>query len=62
MNELDTIETLKMAAEAIKQRNSYWKSSQDGSYELALEMSGYYNIRKKIRDLEGETNIVRGYN
>lgn len=62
MNDLDTLESLKTAADAIEQRNSYWKSSQDGSYELALEMSGYYKIREKIRALESELNIVRGYN
>lgn len=62
MTDLETLETLKMAAEAIKQRNAYWQGCNDGSYEMALDMSGYYDICKKIRVLEGEANFVRGYN
>ena len=62
MNELDTIESLKARAAAIKQRNSYWEGSNDGSYEMALDNAGYYRILEKIRALESELNIVRGYN
>lgn len=62
MADLDTLESLREAAAAILQRNSYWKSCNDGSYEMALDNAGYYRIREKIRALESELNIVRGYN
>jgi hypothetical protein len=62
MNDLDTIESLKARAEAIKRSNSYWEDSNDGSYEMALDNAGYYRIIQKIRALESELNIVRGYN
>jgi hypothetical protein len=62
MDELDTIESLKARAAAIKQRNSYWEGCNDGSYEMALDNAGYYRILEKIRALESELNIVRGYN
>jgi hypothetical protein len=62
MNELDTIESLKAKAAAIRQRNSYWEGCNDGSYEMALHNAGYDRILAKIKDLESELNIVRGYN
>lgn len=62
MTDLETLETLKIAAAAIKQRNAYWQGCADGSYEMALDNSGYYDICKKIRALESEVNFVQGYN
>ena len=62
MNDLDTLAELRKTAAAIKQRNSYWEGSNDGSYEMALDNAGYYRIIQKIKDLESELNIVRGYN
>lgn len=62
MNDLDTLESLREAVKAIKQRNSYWEGCNDGSYEMALDNAGYYRIIQKIKDLESELNIIRGYN
>jgi len=28
----------------IRERNAHWKSCQDGSYEYAMEVSGYYEL------------------
>jgi hypothetical protein len=62
MNDLDTLAELRKTAAAIRQYNSYWEGSNDGSYEMALANSGYYRILEKIKALESELNIVRGYN
>lgn len=60
--DMTDLDTLKMTAKAIEERNAYWKGAQDGSYEMAMHNSGYYDICKKIAALESELNIVRGYN
>lgn len=62
MTDLETLESLKITAAAILQRNAYWIGCNDGSYEMALDNSGYYRILEKIRVLESEVNFVRGYN
>lgn len=62
MYDLVTLNNLKMAVKAIEKRNEYWKGAQDGSYEMALSNSGYYDICKKIAEIESELNIVRGDN
>jgi hypothetical protein len=49
MNELDT---LKARARAILETNAYWKNSQDGSYEMALHNSGYWEVLEQIKKLE----------
>lgn len=49
---METLEQLKAKAEEIKRRNEYWKSSKDGSYELALDVAGYYKIMKQIKEME----------
>ena len=33
-------------------RNSYWKSCQDGSYEMALSHAGYYKLWDEYRALK----------
>jgi phosphoribosyl-ATP pyrophosphohydrolase len=62
MDDLNTIESLKVKAADIRQRNSYWEGCNDGSYEMALHNAGYDKIVAKIKELESELNIVRGYN
>lgn len=59
MADLDTLESLREAAAAILQRNAHWKSCNDGSYEMALDNSGYYRIREKIRVLESELKYAK---
>lgn len=59
---MDDLEALKVRTTEILRRNSYWESCNDGSYEMALSNAGYYDLCKKIRELESELNIVRGYN
>ena len=46
------LETLKARAQAILESNAYWKSSQDGSYEMALHNSGYWDVMEQIKKLE----------
>ena len=45
MNEL---ETLQARLKSILESNAHWKSCQDGSYEMALHNSGYWETVEKI--------------
>lgn len=47
-----TLQELKDRAEMIHTNNSHWKSSQDGSYEMALSYAGYYKLCAQIELLE----------
>ena len=47
-----TLEEMKIRAESIHSNNSHWKSSQDGSYEMALSYAGYYKLCERIKELE----------
>ena len=51
MNDLKqkTLEQLKELRDQILVRNSFWKSSQDGSYECALHAAGFSEVMKEIR-------------
>jgi hypothetical protein len=52
------LETLRARAEAILKAQAHWKSCQDGSYEMALHNSGYWNTVEKIKELEsGQQNF-----
>jgi len=44
--------TLQARAKAILESQAHWKSCQDGSYEMALHNSGYWNTVEKIKELE----------
>ena len=48
MNELDQI---KEQMDDLLKRNDHWKSCQDGSYEMALDLSGYYKLKKQYNEL-----------
>lgn len=47
-----TLAEMKIKAAAIRSNNSHWKSSQDGSYEMALSGAGYYKLCERIKKLE----------
>ena len=38
--------------DALLESNKHWKSCQDGSYEMALSMSGYYDLRAQLNAVE----------
>jgi|694.fasta_scaffold09866_32 hypothetical protein len=38
--------------DALLESNKHWKSCQDGSYEMALSMSGYYDLRSQLNAAE----------
>jgi len=46
------LESLKARAEAIAKAQDPWKRCQDGSYELALSINGYFDLLDKIKLLE----------
>lgn len=48
---MSTLEELEAKAKAILQYCEGWKSCQDGSYEMALDNSGYSEVLKQIRDI-----------
>lgn len=37
--------------DAILDSNQHWMSCQDGSYEMALSMSGYYELKEQLDQL-----------
>lgn len=47
------IKGLKAEAKAIQDQMAFWKDMQDGSYEMALDNSGYYVIMDQIKQLQG---------
>ena len=49
-----TLEELEAQAAAILKYCEGWKTCQDGSYEMALDNSGYYKIVKRINELKGK--------
>jgi hypothetical protein len=49
---MSKLETLQARARAILETNAYWKNSQDGSYEMALHNSGYWEVLEQIKKLE----------
>ena len=50
MNE--QINTLEEKANDILARCESWKKCQDGSYEMALSNSGYYDLIKQVQALK----------
>ena len=56
MNE-DKLKELRKLAALILSTNAHWKSCQDGSYEMALHNSGYYDLLDEINEIKkNETN------
>ena len=56
MTELETLQT---RLNSILESNAHWKSCQDGSYEMALHNSGYWETVEKIKELTGNVNTVK---
>jgi len=54
MNNEIRLQDLKFQAAAIREQCEFWKKSQDGSYEMALDSAGYYLISDQIKLLEGK--------
>ena len=48
------LETLQARLKSILEYNEHWKSCQDGSYEMALHNSGYWETVEKIKELENK--------
>ena len=46
-----TATELQTKLDAILESNQHWKNCQDGSYEMALSMSGYYDLKKQLTQL-----------
>ena len=46
------LETLQARVKAILESQAHWKSCQDGSYEMALHNSGYWDVLEQIKKLE----------
>jgi hypothetical protein len=47
-----TKDELKQRIKEIEVKNAFWKSSKDGSYEMALDRSGYYELCDKLKELD----------
>jgi hypothetical protein len=41
------IDEIKAKIAALEESNAYWKSCQDGSYEMAMDRSGFYELAKQ---------------
>jgi hypothetical protein len=48
---MKNVNQLMAEAEAIQNQMAFWKDMQDGSYEMALDNSGYYVIMDQIKQL-----------
>jgi hypothetical protein len=47
-----TATEIRAKMDALLESNKHWKSCQDGSYEMALSMSGYYDLRSQLNAAE----------
>jgi hypothetical protein len=52
MNEL-RIKELTEKMKALLERNAHWRNCSDGSYEMALSVSGYYDLGDELKELRG---------
>lgn len=50
------IDEIKAKMEELKAKNAHWKSCQDGSYEMALDRSGYYDLLAQYNSLKETAN------
>jgi hypothetical protein len=48
----ERIAELEVLLKNLLDRNAHWKSCQDGSYEMALDMSGYYKLKNELKALK----------
>ena len=53
------LETLQARVKAILESQAHWKSCQDGSYEMALHNSGYWETVEKIKESTSKVNAVK---
>ena len=44
-----TLEQLEDKKQNIEERLSHWKNCQDGSYEMSLSFSGYWDVDAEIQ-------------
>lgn len=47
---MENISDLQKEANEILESCAHWKSCQDGSYEMALTMAGYFEVIKRIKN------------
>ncbi len=50
------IDEIKAKMEELKAKNAHWKSCQDGSYEMALDRAGYWELYEQYKVLEEAQN------
>jgi hypothetical protein len=50
------IDEIKAKMDEIAASNEHWKSCQDGSYEMAMDRSGYYELAKQYKALKESSN------
>lgn len=50
------IDEIKAKMDEIKARNEHWKKCQDGSYEMALDRAGYWELSEQYKALKEATN------
>jgi hypothetical protein len=43
-----TATEIQVKMDLLLEANQHWKSCQDGSYEMALSMSGYYDLKEQL--------------
>ena len=50
------INEIKAKIAALEESNAHWKSCQDGSYEMAMDRSGYYELAEQYKALKESSN------
>ena len=48
---IETATEIRAKMDKLLESNQHWKSCQDGSYEMALSMSGYYDLQAQLAQL-----------
>ncbi len=49
-----TATEIRAKMDLLLEANQHWKSCQDGSYEMALSMSGFYDLKRQLAHLVKE--------
>ena len=46
-----TATEIQVEMDMLLEANQHWKSCQDGSYEMALSMSGFYDLKEQLAQM-----------
>lgn len=52
MKTADRIAEIEAQMADLRESNAHWKRCQDGSYEMALDVAGYWKLHQELQELK----------